>query len=64
MAIDPVCGMEADELGDITTEFEGTTYYFCSTECRDFFSAHPNRFVDEPHPHLSERRGIRVPRLC
>lgn len=62
MAIDPVCGMEAGE-GDTTAEYEGTTYHFCSTDCRDFFEAHPDRFVDEPHPHLSEQGGVRVPRL-
>lgn len=62
MAIDPVCGMEASE-GDTTAEYEGTTYHFCSTDCRDFFEAHPDRFVDEPHPHLSEQGGVRVPRL-
>lgn len=63
MAIDPVCGMEADESDDVTTEYGGTTYYFCSTDCLDFFEEHPDRFVEEPHPHLSEQGGVRVPRL-
>ncbi|MFC7139935.1 MaoC/PaaZ C-terminal domain-containing protein [Halosimplex aquaticum] len=63
MSIDPVCGMEASESNEITAEFEGATYYFCSTDCRDFFDEHPKRFVDEPHPHLSEASGVTVPRL-
>lgn len=63
MAIDPVCGMQAHEADDVTAEYEGTTYYFCSTDCRDFFEAHPARFVDEPHPHLSDASGVTVPRL-
>lgn len=63
MAIDPVCGMEARERDDVTAEYEGVTYHFCSTDCRDFFAEHPARFVEEPHPHLSERSGVRVARL-
>lgn len=46
MAIDPVCGMEVDER---TTKeratFEGTTYYFCSTDCREEFQASPEDYV-------------------
>lgn len=63
MAIDPVCGMEANESDDVTAEYGETTYYFCSRDCRDFFDAHPDRFVEEPHPHLSEQDGVKVARL-
>jgi P-type Cu+ transporter len=46
MAIDPVCGMEVDER---TTKekamFEGTTYYFCSTDCKDEFEASPEDYI-------------------
>lgn len=63
MALDPVCGMEANESDEITATYDGTTYYFCSTDCRDFFDAHPSRFVDEPHPHLSQADGVSVPRI-
>jgi Cu+-exporting ATPase len=39
-AIDPVCGMEVDpEHAVATVEANGTTYYFCSTGCRDEFLA-------------------------
>lgn len=63
MALDPVCGMEANETDGITAEYGGTTYHFCSPDCREFFEEHPERFVDEPHPHLGEEGGVTVPRL-
>jgi Cu+-exporting ATPase len=46
MAIDPVCGMEVDER---TTKdramHEGSTYYFCSKDCREEFEASPEDYV-------------------
>jgi Cu+-exporting ATPase len=46
MAIDPVCGMEVDER---TTEdkatYQGTTYYFCSEDCKDEFEASPEDYI-------------------
>lgn len=36
MATDPVCGMSI-EKGEINTTIEGTTYYFCSTGCKNEF---------------------------
>ena len=40
---DPVCGMEVDagKPGVISTEYEGTTYYFCCDMCRRKFSKSP-----------------------
>ncbi len=35
---DPVCGMtieEADAVG--TSEYQGRTFYFCSTDCKEEF---------------------------
>ena len=46
MAIDPVCGMEVDER--TTTEkamHQGTTYYFCSKDCKDEFEAAPQDYI-------------------
>jgi len=46
MAIDPVCGMEVDE--STTKEkgmHEGTTYYFCSKECKDEFEVSPEDYI-------------------
>jgi alkyl hydroperoxide reductase subunit F len=39
MKRDPICHMECSEDTAVTTEFEGSTYYFCSEGCRDRFLA-------------------------
>ena len=43
---DPVCGMmvDSDTAKDRTT-YQGTTYYFCSTECLRSFEAAPEKYV-------------------
>jgi Cu+-exporting ATPase len=28
-----------------TTEYEGDTYYFCSTQCKEKFEADPEKYV-------------------
>ena len=43
---DPVCGMTVDPgkaAGSL--EYNGQTYYFCSTSCREKFRAEPERFL-------------------
>ena len=43
---DPVCGMEVepdDAAGE--SEFQGTTYYFCSNECKQKFDQKPQAFM-------------------
>lgn len=54
MPVDPVCGMDIDRTETRSTSYEEKIYYFCSEECRDFFREHPDRFIEEPHPHLGE----------
>src|SRR3954447_6047998 len=45
---DPVCGMTVDPIKAAgRSDFEGTTYYFCSNSCKDKFDAHPNSYL---HP--------------
>lgn len=48
MAVDPVCGMKV-AMGDdaITADYEGKTYYFCSTQCRDQFLEDPMTYVKQ-----------------
>ena len=47
MAKDPVCGMEVNESeAPATSEFQGTTYFFCATECKDKFDANPQEFTE------------------
>lgn len=45
---DPVCGMTVDT--DTATErasVDGTTYWFCSAECRQKFEANPQAYTGE-----------------
>ena len=48
MAIDPVCGMEVDEnSAKDRSSFEGKTYFFCSTDCREEFDEAPEEYIGE-----------------
>lgn len=45
-AIDPVCGMSVEESdAPEKLDYEGTTYYFCSTDCRQEFEANPGDYA-------------------
>ena len=47
VAIDPVCGMEVEtETATLTSEHEGTTYWFCGKGCLLEFRDDPERFLD------------------
>ncbi|HZW02668.1 MAG TPA: YHS domain-containing protein [Anaerolineaceae bacterium] len=47
MAIDPVCGMEVDPTtAQWTSEYNGETYYFCSSGCKAEFEEDPQRYAD------------------
>jgi YHS domain-containing protein len=46
MVKDPVCGMEIDsETAAGSSEYEGSTYYFCSEQCKKDFDAAPWKFM-------------------
>lgn len=48
MATDPVCGMKVDEkTAAAKTTHGGKTYYFCSVECKNTFTANPQKYVKE-----------------
>jgi Cu+-exporting ATPase len=48
-AIDPVCGMEIDPATAAgASEYQGTTYYFCSVGCKRQFDKDPQVFVEPP----------------
>ena len=42
MAIDPICGMTADESTALSAEKDGRAYYFCSDYCRRKFLGLPD----------------------
>ena len=41
----PVCGMQVDPANPKTSEYQGTTYYFCSKGCKTKFDANPGQYV-------------------
>jgi YHS domain-containing protein len=46
---DPVCGMEIDPASAAaTSDYEGTTYYFCAVGCKEQFDAEPAKFLSAP----------------
>jgi Cu+-exporting ATPase len=43
---DPVCGMTVDEKSTIDkSEFQGTTFYFCSPGCKKSFDKEPHKYA-------------------
>ena len=44
-AKDPICGMKVDTESAAYANFQGSLYYFCSTECREVFSGNPSRYA-------------------
>jgi len=46
MAKDPVCGMEVNEkTAPATSQYKGTTYYFCAPGCKKAFDADPEKYL-------------------
>ncbi|MBP6715689.1 MAG: YHS domain-containing protein [Acidobacteria bacterium] len=42
----PVCGMSVDVNKDTPrSEYEGQTYFFCCTECKETFDKQPENFT-------------------
>jgi Cu+-exporting ATPase len=45
MATDPVCKMAVDpQKAAARVEHQGVTYYFCSEQCHQQFTAHPEMY--------------------
>ena len=43
---DPVCGMMIEERdAEARSNYEGTTYYFCSEECKRTFDKNPAQYA-------------------
>ena len=46
MAKDPVCGMEiTPDKAAASSQFNGKTYYFCSTGCKQKFDRAPEKYM-------------------
>ena len=62
-ALDPVCGMDVDKSQPAaTSEYRGTTYYFCSRGCKVAFDKDPEKYLNptqhmehEHHGHSEDR---------
>ncbi len=52
---DPVCGMCVDREKSLKKEYEGRTYYFCSSHCQEIFKKEPQKYVGEG----KHRKGVR-----
>ncbi len=62
MAIDPVCGMEVNELKPAAScSYQGAVYYFCTKVCQRKFQESPLRFAwGEKAKELSEHIRLLV----
>jgi hypothetical protein len=49
-AHDPVCGMTVSRKTAFTSEWSGTTYYFCGPGCKARFEADPERYTGSARP--------------
>lgn len=53
----PVCGMTETNESQML-DYRGIKHYFCSSQCRDRFEAHPHLYVGDPQHGLSvKQRG-------
>jgi YHS domain-containing protein len=44
-ARDPVCGLMVDKNPELSAEYQGQTYYFCTRADRDKFKENPQKYV-------------------
>ena len=52
MAKDPVCKMSVDEkTAQYTSEYKGTTYYFCAPSCKATFDKNPAKYASSSSGH-------------
>ena len=66
--LDPVCGMDVDQgkagVAGLTASYQGTTYYFCSHDCKKRFEATPAKYVQAPgKPTAPPASPVIVPHL-
>ncbi len=46
---DPVCGMDVDTAtATEQSEYQGQTYYFCGSACKEKFGLDPTQYVGTP----------------
>jgi len=61
MLKDPVCGMEVDEKqAQHQAKFQGESYYFCTTRCKEFFEHDPERYLKASEEDLRDSRKVAI----
>lgn len=54
---DVVCGMEIDPAQAAgTSEYQGQTYYFCSTGCKRQFDKNPQQFTAQSEGQQADQQ--------
>ncbi len=56
--IDPVCGMTVDtSTANFTSDYNGTTYYFCAPGCKKSFEKEPEKYLSQAQSAQDEQVG-------
>ena len=63
-AIDPICKMEVDtdNPNGGSSEYNGTTYYFCAPGCKVAFEAEPEKYLEPQWQGLPMDMGESKPK--
>ena len=59
-AIDPICQMKVDTVNPPggSSEYQGTTYYFCAPGCKVAFEQDPESHLSGPAPELPRQQKV------
>ena len=63
-AIDPICKMEVDtdNPNGGSSEYQGTTYYFCAPGCKVAFDGEPDKYLGSQWVGLDMAHGESQPK--
>ncbi len=50
MEKDLICGMDIDPTVALTSQYNGKTYFFCSTACKEMFDKEPEKYANKDKP--------------
>jgi Cu+-exporting ATPase len=54
---DVVCGMQIESAAAAaTSDYNGTTYYFCAVGCKTTFDANPEKYLSVAAPSTAGKR--------
>lgn len=62
---DPVCGMSVTpESAKGRSDFNGKTYFFCSTKCKEKFAQHPEQYISPVAPAVENNNQGSIEYTC